>query len=280
MRALKTALIPLAILFCSGLACESVPNMGSTQLPEKMPDELEVRYSEDHGMMPTWYRVEIKAEEIVVSDKDDYDKPVKISYGTLSTDQQAELYRIIRENRFDLIENHEPEDIAYDAGGDSISIKVGKQRHRVSSGMNSPISGGMGTNYQAVRKAVMELAKSQDLMKFPENAVILRYSPKKHGAFISDVNMHTLPYTDLVKSYAAAEKAVSSKNDFAEFKNLLVQLIPYKKDGKESVFVTGVTGEIPRGFDRNLISEPPKGEKVFRLHVDLPDFSVRDIKFE
>lgn len=264
------------------LGCSTVKTqISSSNLPEQMPDGLVVKYSEDHGMSPSWFQIEIKNDELMVRKKKASEDLEQVRFVTLSNDEQAAIYKIFRDNRFDLIENTKPEDIAYDAGGDSIRIRIGKISHRVSSGMNSPIASGMGTNYRAVKKALKDLVRRKDsqLIDFPQNAVQFPYRKKDHGEIIPNGVRFSPTLLQLQKAYAAAVEELKRNNKY-EYQpdGLLMQLVPYKVDQDIKIMATGFNGTAKKNFKRNPVSKEMTEAKIFRVFLDLPEMTVTKVE--
>lgn len=275
--------LPLLILLSVVLGCSWAKHLQSSGLPEKMPENTSFRYSEDHGMVPTWYRIEIEANELRVFEKKDARGKESLRFAPITNAEKQTLYNRFRENKFDLIENHKADDITYDAGGDSISLRAGKESHRASSGDNSPISGGMSSNYGAVRRALSDFVKLKDseLQLFPQNVVRMRYSKRTHpeieGAVRTEIDLK-----DLLRVLQTAKKALQSSdetNQFAEsFDDTNVQAVTFKKDENTSVQIKGFLGTPKQDIRRNPISESITDSPIFSLFVDFPSFTARDLK--
>ena len=279
---LRQSAVAFGVLAAIVTGC-SLDTLRSSALPEKMPDDVVFTYNEDGGMLPAWTRYEIRNDELVVEKKLPKEDEPWHRFTILSYEEQSSLYNVFRENKFDLIENYEPEEITYDAGGDSMSIRVGTQSHRASSGDNSPISGDGGKRYSRVAKTFHALVKrkERDLKYFPLNLALLGIDRKQFPEIPQKSRSSRITYSDAVKAVGILKSQLrkEERNDVLEkFDDSFFQLVAFKLDNRIEVFVTGVPGgRRPPQFRRQRHPEPVAPETVLTAFVDPASESVRSL---
>lgn len=265
------------------MAC-SLDFARSSSLPEQMPDNVVFTYHSNGGMLPAWRRITIRDDELSIEDKKPDNKYPAFQYTAVSTKQQASLYKIFRENKFDLIENYEPSEITYDAGSESLSVRIPGESHSVSSGDNSPMTTEHGRRYANAARAFFELVKNyrSELKTLRENTVILRFNSRRQKAFIgADAKRASINYENAAKVAAAAKTALkdAGQERLASSDEYSLQLIPIRRNNTVSVFARGICGEPPEGFDQNLAVEVEAGKCTFSFFADPHDSSVSGFKF-
>jgi len=162
-----------------------------SELPEKMPENTSFRYSRNGGMAPSWYRVEVKGLQILVEDKDMQKDNADKWSASITLQEKIAIYKIFVENKFDLVENYEPDSITYDAVSEGVYLRAGKVSSNVSYGDNSPLSRINSSRYRAVANAIKELAKKYESVgkSVPENSVVIVYQKAKHSWMFRDAKL-------------------------------------------------------------------------------------------
>lgn len=240
-----------------------------------------MRKREDGGMAPTWLRLEIVGDELIVEEKSTSDRRATIRYALISNTEQARLYKVFRENKFDLLENYQPADITYDAGSSSLSIRAGKDLYGASSGANSPLRGNGEIRFSAILTAFGKLLQSKrsELKVFPDNTSVLDFSGQEHPPLPKNSRRADLTYEEAAKIIVLVKSALEAagNNGIADESSLKLQLLPYSADDARRVYVNGFCDEFPQNFDRRLFDADGSAKCRFSLFVGPRDGSYRKL---
>lgn len=149
---MRVILIFLCLFFVTN--CEA-----QTQFPKQLPKKLVISFNRDGGMLRAYYRITIKDRDLKFEELKGGDRQPEEWNATLSEEDLTKLYNAFVENRFDTIKNDKPTQMATDAISETISIMAGERASvQVTYGRNSPLSGKNLERYQAVSRAINDLA--------------------------------------------------------------------------------------------------------------------------
>ncbi len=125
-------------------------------------------YSDHGGMAPAWLTIEVKDKKLFVKEKKMADVNETLSFCDLSEKEIASLYGVFVENKFDLIENQQPDEVVYDAGSSGLRIAAGEISHSVSSGANAPLASSDQVRFGKIRGAFLTLLKAKRPLLKPQ----------------------------------------------------------------------------------------------------------------
>lgn len=126
-----------------------------TALPAEAPAGLSISYRQGGGMSRSYRTFVIEDGVLSYEELKGHGRPKVTWTATVFRSEMLELYRIIRANGFDLIENDKRDAIVYDAGSESIGVSLGAGKvYRITYGHNSPLSGRSLERYREVKKAL------------------------------------------------------------------------------------------------------------------------------
>ncbi|MEZ5425679.1 MAG: hypothetical protein R2747_05400 [Pyrinomonadaceae bacterium] len=269
--------LAFSILSMSNSLCALNP-LQNTLLPAEMPDNTTMSWSENGGMAPTFKRIEIRGEQLVVTQRTFQDREPKSWYAKISLDDKKIAYRVFYDNKFDLIVNDKREGTVYDAGSEGVSIRAERVSKHISSGPNSPLSGRNLSRYEAAAAAVKALAEKYktDLKPVKENFAIIDYNPAKHSFIIPEGKRTELNYLEIEQVETLFKQAVEENNKTAregqKIENLdkyRLQFIPFLNQQNEKViWINGFCSNQP-GWEKELVLVKDGGNCYFNLYVNL-----------
>lgn len=278
MKIIYTLILLVVSSFNLSLAnCIQNPFQKS-KLQKKMPENTRMRFSENGGMAPTWHRIEIVGDELLIEDKKMNDDKAKKWFVKITNDDKASVYKVFVENKFDLIENEERKEIVYDAESEGIYIRAGKVSKGISYGMNSPLSSINTSRYSAVKTALKNLEKkyNNDLKPIDDNFAVINFNPRKHNYIFKNAKRTKLNQTEIVIVEDLIEKAVNKYNEKQKDGQKIKDLNKYKrqyipvinKEGETEVWANFFCRE-EQDWKRNVIVVEDGGNCYFNLYINL-----------
>jgi hypothetical protein len=138
----------------------ALPANGQSNLPKAAPAGVEISFHQDAGMIHAYKKINIAGNVLTYEElKDNQKNPVKWTI-KIPAAEQSSLYALFVENNFDLIKNEEREGIVYDAGSETVFLKLDQQTlYSVSYGANSPLSKENTLKYQQIANAIRALSE-------------------------------------------------------------------------------------------------------------------------
>ncbi len=176
-------IIMMSLLLIQACGAQEVVD-GDSRLPAEMPENITIELYQGGGKTRAFKKITI--DEGVLEFEQltgNSGAPQKWS-ANVAREDLARLYKVFVENRFDSIRNDEAKGRAYDAGSESISISLNKQKSfRATYGKNSPLSGSNLARYEAVRKALYDLTerRSPNAKSADENEKFIRGTWRADG---------------------------------------------------------------------------------------------------
>lgn len=263
--------------------CNIYP-LNKSDLPEIMPDNVSMSFSENGGMAPTWYKIEISNNQLVIENKEFNDEEPTISYTEVSKEEINTLYQVFVKNKFDTIKNDEREEIVYDAGSEGIYLSAGKISKNVSYGMNSPLSGSNLKRYQNVVSAIKSFAlkHKKNAKSVADNSVVIDYDPSKHKYIFESGGFVKLNNLELDELENYIEKAVDKYNqnngekinDLSKYKRQFIIVTDKNKD--RIVWANLFCSEF-KSWKKSVVVVDDGGNCYFNLYINLTQRSFEPL---
>lgn len=265
-----TALLNLTALDCAAQA---------TKLPKRLPDNVEIAFNSNGGMLYAFTKIEIRNTNLTVEEKNgDEERPRKWS-ATIEKSELEDLYKLFVENRFDTIENDEPKGIVYDAGSEGVSILAGTGlSFGKSYGPNSPMSGGDKKRYQTVANAIRELRARYEktATRTAVDFKVFEYDPKNHFWIFKNAAPATLSDDEIGRLKNLVGRAVDDYNAKLKTAERAIKPAEYKfqfvpalaADGEKQVWVNAFCRDFP-DWQTELVQVDDGGNCFFSLYVNL-----------
>lgn len=275
-----TVALPLTILGCE-------VSLQKSELPEQMPDDVEMTYNENGGMSPAYTQIKVSGKLLFVETKTIQDKTPNSWSAEITADDQKKLYQAFVDNKFDTVKNDERKEIVYDAPSSGIYIKAGKLYKNISSGDNSPLSGANAKRWRNVHTAFTELeAKYRDNAKQTnQNYAVIKYDAKKHNSIFKTGKFIELRGADFAKLERLIEKAVNEHNKVIRSENRIKDLSEYKfqyiavyNDKIETeVYVNAFCNAYDMDWQKQLVEVYDGGSCFFNLKINLTNSEFYDL---
>lgn len=200
------------------VSCSNLTSSGNSGNNDKLPENpknIQIRWSEDGGMLPEYKRIYLSNDSCsYLSSKNQVDQLVEFS---LPLQDLKSLYQIFYDNKFNEIKTYEEE--IYDRGGSTISLTADTQSYSISNSGMTLIDKNYISNYQTIEEAVLNVAHTEvnkqnrtvivDLdttITNSTNNVILyvngntEYSEEKNGEFFT-LELDLLPMNNKFEIY-------------------------------------------------------------------------------
>ena len=252
--------------------------LAKSELPKEMPENARFKYSENGGMTPAWFRIEVKGNILSVEDKDMQEEKAVMWYAEISKADKEAVYKIFVNNKFDLIENEKPQGTVYDAGSQGVYIRAGKVSKNVSYGPNSPLSRKNTARWNAAAKAIKNLATKYEnqAKKISDNYAAISYNRRKHSSIFKEVGFRELELPEIdavknlveksVKEYNAKTSANKRINDLAKYK---FQIVSATNAEQETIVWVNALCDANQSWRRQIIRVADGGTCYFNLYLNL-----------
>ena len=266
-------------LFFSTFGISScIPNpFAETKLPKEMPERTSFRYTSGGGMVPAWYRVEIRKNILSVEDKDaQKDLPDKW-FAEITKDEKQAIYKVFYENKFDLIENEERKEIVYDAGSESVYIGAGKVSKNVSYGMNSPLSRRNAARWSAAAAAIKALASKYKGNGKPivENYALISYRKSEHSMIFESGKYTGLDLVEIHNVQNIIKKAIGEYNSKQQevgkitgLERYRYQIMAVEENDEKLVWINSMCSE-KKDWKRRVAIVADGGTCYFNFYINL-----------
>lgn len=276
---LQVILIYLVLSLFNVTLANCIENpFAETKLPKEMPENTRFRYSENGGMAPSWYRIEVKGNVLSVEDKDMQEEKAAMWYAEISKTDKEAVYKIFVEGKFDLIKNEKPEGTVYDAGSQSVYIRAGKVSKNLSYGPNSPLSKKNASKWRAAATAIKTLANKYKPQAKPiaDNYTVISYSKRKHSHIFKDVGYRKLDFPEIDSVKEIVERAVKEYNEKVTTDQRIENLEKYKfqlmsaaNAEKETIVWVNAFCGTKESWRRQLVTVDDGGNCYFNFYVNL-----------
>lgn len=253
-----------------------------SELPNEMPENTKMKWSENGGMAPTGKSIEITGNHILFEEKKINNNESQQWSVEISLEDKKKLYQVFVENKFDKIENDTRGEIVYDAGSEGIYINAGKISKNVSFGPNFPLSGLNEKRYFAIASAikVLESVYKGKATEIINNFAILEFDVKKNGYIFENAKKTDLNVTEILKIQSIIKKAVNdfnednqqteSNNKIKDLPEYKYQFIPVLNEKNEKeVYVNAFCSDFDMDWEKQLIEVIDGGNYYFQLYVNL-----------
>ncbi len=134
--------------------------VGKSKLPETMPEQTTISYSESYGMSPYFITIEITGDTLTFTEH-----PPAINVGEIKwfkkikIADKEKLYKLFVKNKFDKIKNKQAKKITYDAPSKGISIILSPDiMYNAHSNANFLLSDKDGIRFYTIVNAIKDLA--------------------------------------------------------------------------------------------------------------------------
>lgn len=259
-----------------------------SELPAEMPAETEITYRENGGMARSYKQIKISGKMLFIKKLTFNDRDPKSFYAEITDAEMTGLYRVFKENKFDLVKNDKRTAIVYDAPSEGIYIRAGRESKNVSYGKNSPLSGTNLRRYRNVKDAITRLeAKYKDNLKqITDNYAVIEYDAERHGFIYKTARPLELNETDfaLIDSITrrAVDKYNSGQDDEMKISDLArynFQYLPvYAENGQKEVWVNAFCSSFDFDWKKKIVLVDDGGKCFFNLKINLSDANYRDFQ--
>jgi hypothetical protein len=273
---MKTILLGLMILLLnlSGFECAAQ----TSKIPKEMPDNTEIRFGENGGMLNAFTTITIAKQTITVEEKKgDEQKPRKWS-AKIEKSEQEDLYHLFVENKFDTIKNDKRQGIVYDAGSEGISLNAAIELSwNVSYGPNSPLSGGNLERFQTIAKGIQDLRAKYEGKR--QKQVDAKYVVLENdfGEVFKNASQTTLSEDEIAEIKQLIKTAVADHNTKDKAPNRKIENLEKYKfqfvpalngQGEKEVYVNGFCMELSN-WQTQIVFVDDGGSCFFQFYINL-----------
>lgn len=260
-----------------------------TELPQEIPAETEMSFSENGGMSPAYKSINVSGNTLTIKEKTLENRTDKIWHSEISVADKTELYQAFVDNKFDLITNDKRGETVYDAPSSGISIRAGDKNCRVSEGDNFPLSGENAKRWSNIRAAFEQLeVKYKDNLKLKvENFAVIRYEAKSHRYIFKGINRPAnLSDSEVENIEKIVRKNVetfnSKQKEFGKINDLSLynfQYIPvYNSKMEKEVWVNAFCYSFYVYWKKEIVEVKDGGSCYFNLKINLKTSNVYDFQ--